>query len=270
MSNTIDLPSISELLNLTDKVAVVTGGAVGVGYAISRRLAQSGALVIIADIDVEKARQASDNLNLEGLHTYSFECDISNEKSVNQMMNMVIMERGGIDVLVNNAGIFPRKLLTEMSGEEFDRVLTINLKGAFICSREAAKQMIARRTGGCIINIASIGALHPSDSGMAAYDSSKAGLLMLTKSLAHELGPHDIRVNAVAPGGILTEGFGRMVQTQSAEEGKRQLKTFMARLPLGRMGEPDEVARVVLFLASPMASYVNGSTVIVDGGYLVS
>ena len=155
MLNTTDLPSITELLNLTDKVAVVTGGAVGVGYAISRRLAQSGALVIIADIDAEKARQASDDLNLEGLHTFPFNCDVSHEQSVNQMMNTVVSKRGSLDILVNNAGIFPRRPLTEMSGEEFDRVLTINLKGAFMCSREAAKQMIIRRTGGCIINVAS-------------------------------------------------------------------------------------------------------------------
>ena len=270
MPDRTEIPAISELLKLTGKTAIVTGGAAGVGFAISRRLAQSGACVFVADIDVEKANQTSKEFNYIGLNTFPIECDIGNEESVIQTFNEVFKKHCGIDILVNNAGIFPRKLLAEMSGAEFERVQTINLKGAYICSREAAKQMIERRTGGCIINIVSIDALHPSDEGMAAYDSSKAGLLMLTKSLARELGPHDIRVNAVAPGGILTEGFGHMVHTQSSEEGKRRLKSLMARLPLGRMGEPDEVACAVLFLASSMASYITGSDIIVDGGYLVS
>jgi 2-dehydro-3-deoxy-D-gluconate 5-dehydrogenase len=270
MSDINDLPPIDSLLKLTDKITIVTGGTAGIGYAISHRLAQAGAMVIIIDIDDEQGKKASESLNREGLQTLYIHCDIADEKSVNQTVDRVVREKGCIDILVNNAGIFPRKLATETTGDEFDRVQAVNLKGAFMCSREAAKHMIARRAGGCIINIVSIDALHPSYTGMAAYDSSKAGLLMLTKSLAREFGPHDIRVNAVAPGGIMTAGLTKTVQAQSIQEGKNQLKAFMARMALGRMGEPDEVARAVLFLASPMASYITGSTVIVDGGYLIS
>jgi 2-deoxy-D-gluconate 3-dehydrogenase len=265
-----DLPSIAELLDLTGKVAVVTGGAAGIGCAISQRLAQAGALVVVADVDPQKSKQASENLSRQGLKACTIECDVTSEKSVKGMADQVIKEKGQVDILVNNAGIFPRKAITEMSGDEFDRVQAVNLRGAFLCSREVARHMMAQQREGCIVNIVSIDALHPSYPGMSAYDSSKAGLLMLTKSLARELGPHDIRVNAVAPGGILTEGFRGMVHADSLQEGKRQLKAFMSRMALGRMGQPDEVARAVLFLASPMASYMTGCCVVVDGGYLVS
>jgi len=160
-----------------------------------------------------------------------------------------------------------------MSGRDFERVLSVNLLGTFLCSRYAGEEMVRQRLGGCIINIASIEALHPSSTGMSAYDASKGGVLMLTKSLARELGPHGIRVNAVAPGAILTRGVLSHVGKQTEEEekaGLKELKAFMARMALGRMGDADDVARVVLFLASELASYITGDLIVVDGGYLVS
>jgi len=171
---------------------------------------------------------------------------------------------------VNSAGIYPRIPLAQMTGDDFEQVISVNLKGTFLCSREVSQQMIAQRRGGCIINIASIDAIHPSSEGMSAYDASKGGVLTLTKSLARELGRHDIRANTIAPGAVLTEGVRSLLTGQPTDQGKVQLKAFMSRMLLGRMGEVDDIGRVALFLASDLASYITGSLIVVDGGYLVS
>jgi len=160
-----------------------------------------------------------------------------------------------------------------MSASDFEKVISVNLTGTFLCSRYASQYMIQQKRGGCIINLASIEAFHPSSSGMSAYDSSKGGVLMLTRSLAKELGQYRIRVNGIAPGGILTRNVAANVGNMSVEDRKSQmkeLKAFMSRMVLGRMGEADEIARVALFLASELSSYITGETVIVDGGYLIS
>jgi NAD(P)-dependent dehydrogenase (short-subunit alcohol dehydrogenase family) len=180
---------------------------------------------------------------------------------------------GSIHILVNNAGIYPRKPLEEMDAKDFSDVIGINLTGTFLCSRYAGQEMIEQKQGGCIINIASIEAVHPSSTGMSAYDASKGGVLMLTRSLARELGAHGIRVNAIAPGAILTSAILSHVGKQSRDEAKtglKELKAFMSRMALGRMGDADDIARVALFLASDLASYITGEMIIVDGGYLVS
>jgi len=186
------------------------------------------------------------------------------------MVSAITAGKSKIDILVNNAGIFPRNPLAETTLEQFNRVLSVNLEGTFLCSREVGKAMITSGNGGSIINLASIDALHPSSAGMAAYDASKGAVLSMTRSLALELGRHDIRVNAVAPGGILTDNLKSYLSGNATNEGRAQLKSFMARMPLGRMGRPDDVARVVLFLASEMAGYMTGSLVVVDGGFLIS
>jgi NAD(P)-dependent dehydrogenase (short-subunit alcohol dehydrogenase family) len=157
-----------------------------------------------------------------------------------------------------------------MAGTDFDRVTNINLKGTFLCSHEVSQYMIKQRHYGCIINIASIDSMHPSSKGLVAYDASKGGVLTLTKSMALELGKYDIRVNAIAPGGILTGGVAQQMRGGSTDEGKRELKAFMSRMVLGRMGKADDIARVALFLASDLSSYITGSCIVVDGGYLVS
>jgi len=264
---------LSELIKLDERTAVVTGGATGIGFAISCRLAEAGATILIADIDTEAAQKASEELKSCGYKTYFTQCDISREEEVSSMVNTAEEQIGSIDILVNNAGIYPRIPLKQMTGESFERVMSVNLKGTFLCSRYASEKMIEQRRGGCIINIASIEAVHPSSTGMSAYDASKGGVLMLTKSMARELGPQGIRVNAIAPGGIMTRGVLSHVQTPSKEQEKaqlRELKAFMARMVLGRMGDADDVARVALFLASDLASYITGDLIIVDGGYLIS
>ena len=264
---------LKDLINLTGKGAIVTGGAMGIGLAICYRLAEAGAAVLIADTNTEEAKKAVEELAAYGYKVYFTKCDVSREGEVREMVNLAAGQMGGIDILVNNAGIYPRKPLAEMSAEDFERVISVNLTGTFLCSRYASQDMVERRRAGCIINIASIEAVHPSSTGMAAYDASKGGVLTLTKSLARELGPHGIRVNAIAPGAIITRGITSHVGESSKEEEKAQLKelkAFMARMALGRMGDADDIARVVLFLASDLSSYITGEMIVVDGGYLVS
>lgn len=264
---------LNELVSLTDKKAIVTGGATGIGFAICYRLAEAGATVLIADTNAEAAQKATEQLKDYGYNATFTQCDVSQEKEVKAMVNTAIEKMGGIDILVNNAGIYPRISLSQMLGNDFEQVLSVNLTGTFLCSRYASQKMIEQGRGGCIINIASIDSLHPSSTGLSAYDSSKGGVLMLTKSMALELGQYNIRVNAIAPGGIMTKGILSQTKASSKEQERAQLKelkTFMTRMVLGRMGDADDVARVALFLASDLASYLTGDLIVVDGGYLIS
>ncbi|HEY86864.1 MAG TPA: SDR family oxidoreductase [Dehalococcoidia bacterium] len=265
--------TISELIDLTGKRAIITGGAMGIGFAICRRLAEAGATVFVADTNAEAAQGATEQLKGCGYNATFTQCDVSQEEEVKAMVNTAIEKMGGIDILVNNAGIYPRISLSQMFGNDFEQVISVNLTGTFLCSRYTSQKMIEQRRGGCIINIASIDSLHPSSTGLSAYDSSKGGVLMLTKSLALELGQYNIRVNAIAPGGIMTKGVLSQARASSKEQEKAQLKelkAFMARMVLGRMGDADDVARVALFLVSDLASYVTGDLIVVDGGYLIS
>jgi len=261
---------IDELISLARRRAVVTGGAMGIGFAISRRLAEAGATVLIADTNHEQARDAVQKLRDFGYQASFVPCDVSREDDVRDMVDAAVKAMGGIDILVNNAGIYPRIPLSQMTGGDFERVIAVNLSGTFLCSREVSQQMIAQGADGCIINIASIDSLHPSAKELSAYDASKGGVLMLTRSLALELAQYGIRVNAIAPGGVLTGGALSAMSDSPTGAGKSQLKTFMARMALGRMGSADDIGRVALFLASDLASYMTGSLVVVDGGYLLS
>ena len=265
-----DYPAAQELIKLTGKGAIVTGGAAGIGYAIAHRLAEAGARVLIVDVDEEKAIQSSKELQSRGYWAESLICDVSREKAVENMVGKAGDLLGSIDILVNNAGIYPRIPLAEMTEKSFNDVISVNLKGTLLCSRATSQKMVEQGRGGCIVNIASIEAIHSSGDGMTAYAASKGAVLTLTKSLAHELGKHDIRVNVIAPGSIRTEGIRSVFSGSAGSESKMQLKAFMSRMLLGRMGEADEIGRVALFLASDMASYITGSTVVVDGGYLVT
>jgi 2-deoxy-D-gluconate 3-dehydrogenase len=270
MSRRRDYPAAQELIKLAGKGALVTGGAVGIGYAIARRLAEAGASVIIVDVNGEKAAQASQELKDSGYRAESLVCDVSREKAVQDMVREAADRLDSINILVNNAGVYPQIPLAELTEKDFDSVISVNLKGTVFCSRAASEKMVAQGKGGCIINIVSIEAIHSSGDGMAAYSASKGAVLTLTKSLARELGKHDIRVNAIAPGSIRTEGIRSVFSGSASRESKERLKAFMSRMLLGRMGEADEVGRVALFLASDLASYITGSMVVVDGGYLVT
>lgn len=266
------LTPINELLNLANKTAVVTGGAAGIGKGIVDRLHEAGANVVIADVDDAVAKMAADELNAKRAGSaLAIHVDVSSADDVNKMVQETISKFGGVDILVNNAGIYPSKPLHDMADEDFKKVLDVNLHGAFLCTKYASEQMISQGHGGKIINITSIDALHPSMVGLAHYDASKHGLWGFTKNVALELASHKIWVNAIAPGGITTPGVTKMQgPDQPGVDMNKVMESFMAKIPMRRMGEPDEIGKAVLFLASDMASYMTGSQIVVDGGALLS
>jgi 2-dehydro-3-deoxy-D-gluconate 5-dehydrogenase len=261
MTNThIPLP---DLISLDGKVAAVTGGGRGIGRSIALRLAEAGAAVAVADMDGDLAMAVTEEIRAAGGTAEAAPCDVSDESDVRSLVRACSDQMGGIDVLVNNAGIFPPCPVLEMETADFDRVLSVNLRGVFLCTREAALAMVEQGRGGAIVTVTSVDALRPSMVGLAHYDASKHGAWGFTKNVALELSPHGIRVNAVAPGGVLTPGVEEMGGGSS-----EAIDAFSARIPMRRMGDPDEIARAVLFVASPMAAYMTGAQLVVDGGVL--
>jgi len=250
-------------MNLSGKVAIVTGGAMGIGFAIASRLAEAGAKVLVADKDAAAASAAAEKLG--GI---AFAVDVSDEAQVDAMVARAVSEFGGVDILVNNAGIYPMVPVLQATKEDFEKVIHVNLKGAFFAAQAAAKQMVAQGRGGKIINITSIDALHPSSVGLAFYDASKHGLWGFTKNLALELAPHSITVNAIAPGGVKTPGAGW--EEPDDPNMSEETKAFLAKIPMHRLAEADEIGKVALFLASDMSSYMTGSQIVVDGGRLLA
>lgn len=261
---------LNKLLDLNGKTAIVTG-AVGIGYGIISRLAEAGANVMVAARNQEELDKTVTELSGKGYKIKGVKTDVSIEADVKNMIETTVKEFGGVDILVNNAGIFPQIPVHKMTLDDFEKVLSINLKGVFLCSKYASVQMIAQNRGGKIINITSIDALHPSMVGLAHYDASKHGVWGFTKNLALELAPHKIWVNAVAPGGIATPGVAKMQGTPPpGVDMKAVMESFLNKIPMHRMGEPDDIGKVVLFLASEMSSYMTGTQVVVDGGVLLS
>ena len=264
------MKSVAELLDLTGKTAIVTGGAAGIGQGISRRLAEAGASVLIADIDGEGATLAAKELSEAGYRAASTTADVGDEFDVRDVIDEAVRLFGGVDILVNNAGIYPNVPLAELEPGTFDQVVAVNLRGVYLFTKFASELMKKQGHGGRIINVTSIDALHPSMIGLAAYDATKHGVWGFTKNVAAELAPFGILVNAVAPGGVVTPGTQRMTGPAEGADAEALQAAFLAKIPMRRMGEPDEIGKVVLFLASDMASYMAGSQVVVDGGALLS
>lgn len=266
------MEALRNLLNLSGKTAIVTGGGIGIGYGISYRLAEAGANVVIASRTAQEGVDAAKKLSDLGYKVSAVTADISVEADVKRLMQETVRIYGGIDILVNNAGIYPTIPLTQMTVDDFKKVLHINLGGTFICTKYASEQMIKQGRGGKVINITSIDALHPSSIGLAHYDASKHGVWGFTKNIALELAPYKIYVNAIAPGGILTPGVQKMQSAMPSAPGvdpQKILSAFLERIPMGRLGESDDIGKVALFLASDMASYMTGTQIVVDGGVLL-
>lgn len=256
--------------NIAGKSAIVTGGAMGIGFGVVQRYAEAGANVLIADLDGDLA--ASKAAQLEGSgKVAAMAVDVAMQEAGQRLVDECVSMFGSVDILVNNAGVYPMTPMLEVSREAWQRVIDINLTGLAFISKAVGKKMVEQGTGGKIINIASIDALHPSMVGLAAYDSSKGGVLMFTRAFALEMGPHGVTVNAIAPGGITTEGTAAPLQDSGMTEEQMNAMTeqFLAGIPLRRMGEPDDIAKVALFLASPASDYMTGELVVVDGGALL-
>jgi NAD(P)-dependent dehydrogenase (short-subunit alcohol dehydrogenase family) len=257
--------SLEELVSLEGRVAVVTGGAVGIGLAVAQRLAEAGAAVVVGDLRstdeaVAAVRSAAD-VEVVGTHL-----DVADTASIVACADLASERLGRLDVWVNNAGIYPTRPLLELTDDDWDAVLDVNLRGAFVGAREAARRMVTAGNGGVIVNIASTAAYQAAGPGVAHYVSSKHGMLGLTKSLAVELGPLGIRALGVAPTLIETPGIEAGREAFRAAGLGDILDSYAEKLPLGRVGVPDDVARAVLFAASDLAVFMSGSTLLVDGG----
>ena len=251
---------------LEGRNALITGAAMGIGHGIAARFAEAGANVLIADISPTVEDAAT---KLAGGRAKGIVLDVSDEKATQAAVQHIVDEFGSLDILVNNAGVYPMSPVLDMTPEFFDRVIDINLRGLVFLCKAAGLQMVKQGRGGKIVNVASIDSVHPSMTGLAAYDASKGGVLMFTKNFALEMAPHNVTVNALAPGGIITEAASKSMAALTPAQVEQMTKQFVSQVPLGRMGSPDDIAKVAVFLASPAADYMTGSLVVVDGGRLL-
>lgn len=256
-----------ELLDLTGKTAIVTGGALGIGFGIAYRLAEAGAKVMIADLNEAEMNKVVGEFSAKGWPVKGLKVDVSQEEDVKNMIGKTVEAFGSVDIIVNNAGIYPSIPIMKMEKKDFERVIAVNLEGVFLCTKYVAEQMIKQGGGGRIINVSSIDALHPSSVGLAHYDASKHGVWGFTKNSALELAEHKIWINAIAPGGIATTG---VKAAQGNPDMEKFIEAFKAKIPMHRMGDIDEIGKVALFLASDMSSYMTGSQIVVDGGVLLA
>jgi len=249
-------------VDLTGKVAIVTGAGRGIGKGIAMALADAHANVVVNDVDLNSAEEVARQIGSSRGRALAVKADVRRGDEISRMFEAAVKNLGGIHILVNNAGIVLRKPAEEIAEEEWDKLIDINLKGTFLCAQAAAKAMIKGGKGGRIINLSSIMggvALPPR----AAYCASKGGIIALTKDLAAEWAKHGITVNAIAPGWTITE----MTQSYFSQEPVRQF--LLERIPLNRLGKPEDIAHVAVFLASEYSDYITGQTIYVDGGWTI-
>jgi NAD(P)-dependent dehydrogenase (short-subunit alcohol dehydrogenase family) len=242
----------------------MTGGARGLGKAMALSLAQAGSHIVIVDLDLETAQQTADAIAAEGVRTLALKVDVTNQADAERMADEVARQFGRIDVLFNNAGIAQWVNAEEMSLEDWRRIMSVNLDSVFIVSKAVGKVMI-RQQGGSIVNTSSMsGVIVNTPQCQAAYNVSKAGVIMLTKSLAFEWAKHNIRVNTIAPGYMETE----MIE-QFRVEHKEKIDLWTSLTPMNRMGRPHELGGLAVYLASEASSYVTGAVCLIDGGYSI-
>ena len=257
--------SIAELVSLKGRVAVVTGGAQGLGRAMVNRLAEAGASVLIIDLRAEQAQAAAEAVGAAtGARVIAAGLDVSDEAAMAAAADRAVAELGGLDIWVNNAGLYPNVPLLDVAIEDWDKVMAVNLRGVFIGGREAARRMIAAGKGGVIVNVVSTAGFKGVAPGVTSYVASKHGVRGMVKQMALELAPHDIRVLGVAPTFCTTEGNMAALETLPERVREEISATLSSRL--GRVGVPDDIARAVLFAASDMATFMTGSTLLVDAG----
>ena len=246
------------MTSLSGKVAIITGGAQGLGCAIAERYVHDGARVIVADIQGEKAGQTAARL---GPQASAFACDVGDKTQVEALIREAVQQHGRVDVMVANAAILRTAEILDLQEDDFDQVIRVNLKGVFLCGQAAARQMVSQDGGGCIINMSSIQATI-TNPNLLSYAVCKGGIRQLTVAMALSLASRGVRVNAIAPGSISTD----MVRQLMVDDATR--RTILSRTPMGRLGEPSEIAGVAAFLAGDDASYITGQTIAADGGRL--
>jgi len=254
--------SMSLLVELGGKVAIVTGGGSGIGREIAHCLAQEGARVVVADVRLPPAEETAFQIKEVGGDAIAIRTDVSSPSQVSAMVSQTLGYWGQVDILVNNAGVIGRAPFLEMDEAEWDRVLLVNLKGAFLCGQVVARAMVQAGRGGKIVNITSVSS-KVARRRLSHYCASKGGLHMLTKVMALELAPCKINVNAIAPGFIETPLSKPSLENPTAFQDR------MSHIPWGRVGQPEDVAKAVLFLVSKEADYITGTALFVDGGWLI-
>ncbi|CEP66669.1 3-oxoacyl-(acyl-carrier-protein) reductase [Moorella glycerini] len=246
-------------MRIKDKVAIITGGARGIGKETALLFAREGAMVVICDFDAAAGEQTLAELKSTGARALFFKVDVTDRASVQNMVDATKGEFGRIDILINNAGITADAFLTKMTEEQWDKVIAVNLKGVFNCT-QAVVPIMMEQGSGVILNASSVVGVY-GNVGQTNYAATKAGVIGITKSWAKELGKKGIRVNAIAPGFIITD--------MTAKVPEKVLELMQSRTPLGRLGVPRDVAAAYLFLASDEASYINGQVLGVDGGLMI-
>lgn len=256
------VPHTRDLLDFTNQIVIVTGAGSGLGASVALRFAQAGASVVVNfRSSAEGAASVVAKIESMGGSAVAFQADVTREEDVSRLVAHAVERFGRLDVMVNNAGIYPLDPLLEMSGAAWDEVVDANMRSTFLCTQAAARQMIAQGSGGAIVNVSSIEAENPAPAH-SHYVAAKAGVVMYGMAAARELGEHGIRVNTVSPGLIWREGLDG-----DWPEGTTR---YRAAAPLGRLGRPEDVADACLFLASPAARWITGANLRVDGGVMTN
>jgi len=251
-------------MKLESRTAIVTGARRGIGRAIALALAKEGANVVVSDISQEDCQKVVTEIGGLGRRGLALKCDVASGAEVEEMVRTTVAEFGKLDILINNAGVIAFKPFLELTEEDWDNTLNVNLKGQFLCARAVAKEMVKNKWGR-IINIASIssGGCGIAFPLVAHYTASKGGVMALTEALALELTPQGINVNAICPGAIDTD----MVK---GVKDSGQLEQVLLRVPKGRLGQPEDIANLAVFLASEESDYISGAAIVIDGGWLTS